>query len=471
MSVTIAPKSDEIVSAPDEAESSQLAAIIAEFPTAGSVLSAAHQMRAEGWTDWDVHSPFPIHGIDEAIGIRATRLPWITLTAGFAGIVVGLGMQWWMNAIDYPFLISGKPLFALPAAIPVIFELMILFAAISTIAGMLILNGLPRLSNPLFDSDLFLRATSDRFFICISAKDPKFDRETVLRCFDDCHATATDECFLPAPRDYYLPKLLPVTMLFVGLFGLIPIVLIAQKRSTTTTEPRFHAIFDMDFQPKFKPQRTSTLFADGRAMRPQPTGTVARNDLKADSRMFKGLEPGVQGSRALALLKSPPKLGDVTQFASATASQVDGSGKLVSMADPPPDPLDSLPWVTTFPIDVTPKMMKRGQERFNIYCAVCHGLGGDGDGLVTRRALELEQGTWIKPTSFHTENVRGQPIGRIFHSITNGVRKMPAYGDAITAEDRWAIILYMQALQQSRRSELKEVPAELVPQLRDMPNE
>jgi mono/diheme cytochrome c family protein len=140
-------------------------------------------------------------------------------------------------------------------------------------------------------------------------------------------------------------------------------------------------------------------------------------------------------------------------------------------AVPPPDPLDSLPWVKEFPISVTLKTMKRGQERYNIYCSSCHGLAGDGDGLVTRRALELEQGTWIKPTSFHAENVRTQPVGQLFHSITNGVRKMPGYGDLIPVEDRWAILLYLRALQQSRRAELQDVPTELIPSLQDLPKE
>ena len=253
---------------------------------------------------------------------------------------------------------------------------------------------------------------------------------------------------------------------------LVPPVMIAQKRSTTTTQPRLHAIPDMDFQPKFKPQRTSTLFADGRAMRPQVAGSVARGDLRADTRLFKGLEPGPHGTQSLALLKPPSDLKDVTKFASAQLGRGGTAASLVSKADPQAaDPLDTYPWVTEFPVAVTAKTMKRGQERYNIYCSSCHGLAGDGDGLVTRRALELEQGAWIKPTTFHSDNLRSQPVGRMFHSISNGVRKMPAYGDLVTVEDRWAILLYVRALQQTRHAELKDVPKNLVPQLRDLPNE
>lgn len=433
-----------------------LAAIIAEFPSAAAVLSAAKKIRAGGWTQWDVHSPFPIHGIDDVIGIRATRLPWITLVAGCTGVMAGLVMQWWMNAVDYPFLISGKPLFGLPAAIPVTFELMILFAAISTLLGMLLLNGLPRFSNPLFQSDRFLRVTSDRFFICISAGDPQFDRDAVEQALRDCHATGIDECFAPASREYRIPGLLKSAVVVLAVLALIPPVLIAQKRSTSSTEPRFHAIADMDFQPKFKPQRTSTLFADGRAMRPQPAGTVARGDLRDDSRLYQGLEPVRSNLQAVRTVSLKMNADD---------------GKAGKDPGAPVDPLDAMPWVTRFPIAVTQKAMNRGQERYNIYCAVCHGLAGDGDGLVTRRAMELEQGTWIKPISFHTDNLRSQPVGRMFNSISNGVRKMPSYADLIPVEDRWCILLYVRALQQSRTAQVQNVPAELIPQLRDLPRE
>ena len=471
MTATIEPEIESQPDATTEVAGPRLAAVIAEFPTAAAVVESAKKIRQAGFTDWDVHSPFPIHGIDDAIGIRPTRLPWITLSAGIVGITVALLMQWWMNAVDYPFWISGKPFFGLPAAVPVAFELMILFAAISTIVGMLLLNGLPRFSNPLFTSSLFLRATSDRFLICISANDPKFNSDAVVALLNECHASAIDECFAAPPSERQWPEGIKAGLTVLFALALIPPVLIAQKRSTTTTEPRLHAIQDMDFQPKFKPQRTSTLFADGRAMRPQPTGTIARGDLRADSRFYKGLEPAPGGQRTLALLKNALASESVTRLVSADGPQQHIVARQVAQAAPAPDPLDAQPWVTTFPVAVTAKTMKRGQERYNIYCASCHGLAGDGDGLVTRRALELEQGTWIKPTTFHSDNLRNQPVGRMFHSITNGVRKMPAYGDLVPVEDRWAILLYVKALQQSRHADAREVPAELVPQLRDLPKE
>ncbi|MCS7465880.1 DUF3341 domain-containing protein [Stieleria sp. ICT_E10.1] len=163
-------------------------ALIAEFDSVSAVMHAAEQVRDEGYMIWDVHSPMPIHGINQAMGLRPTILPWITLAHGVVGAVFGLGLTWWMNATTVPglspsvqgyeFLISGKPTFSLPANIPIIFETTILFAAIGTLLGMLGLNKLPMLHNPLAKSERFLRATADRLFIVISAKDEHFDSET-----------------------------------------------------------------------------------------------------------------------------------------------------------------------------------------------------------------------------------------------------------------------------------------------------
>jgi hypothetical protein len=162
----------------------ELAGYLAEFADVDSVMSAAEIVRDAGYTRWDVHSPFPIHGMDEAMGIRQTILPWLVLGGGLAGLGGALLMQWWMNAYDYSYMISGKPLFSLPAFIPIMFECTVLLASLTAVFGMLLLNKLPLLYNPLFKSDRFRRVTDDRFFVVIDATDPKFDEietENLLR--------------------------------------------------------------------------------------------------------------------------------------------------------------------------------------------------------------------------------------------------------------------------------------------------
>ncbi len=166
-------------------DSTQPYALIAEFESVAAVMRAAEKVRDAGYMIWDVHSPMPIHGINRAMGLRPTILPWITLVHGLAGCLFGLVLTWWMNAttVDglspsvqgYQFLISGKPTYSLPANIPIIFETTILFAAIGTLLGMLGLNKLPMLHNPLAKNRRFLRATADRLFIVIDAEDTLFE--------------------------------------------------------------------------------------------------------------------------------------------------------------------------------------------------------------------------------------------------------------------------------------------------------
>ena len=163
-----------------EVERPVLAGYLAEFDDVGEIIDAAEKVRDAGYRRWDVHSPFPIHGIDEAMDIRPTILPWLVLAGGLVGLGGGLLMQWWMMAHDYPYMISGKPYFSLPAFIPVIFECTILCAAFTAVFGMLLLNKLPTHYNPILKSERFRRVTNDRFFISIDATDPKFDETQTM---------------------------------------------------------------------------------------------------------------------------------------------------------------------------------------------------------------------------------------------------------------------------------------------------
>jgi len=173
-------------------ENPQPVLILAEFETADELMSAAEKVRDEGFKRWDCHTPYPVHGLDGAMGIRPTILPWLVLGGGMTGFVGGLIMQGWMNGVDYKFLISGKPFFSIPASIPVAFELTILLSAFGAFGGMLALNGLPKMFNPLFRSDRFRRATADRFFISIEARDRRFDAPANARFLRDIGANAIE---------------------------------------------------------------------------------------------------------------------------------------------------------------------------------------------------------------------------------------------------------------------------------------
>lgn len=175
------------------AEGPRLYGLLAEYDTVEKLLAAAKTVREAGYTRFDAHAPIPVHGLDEAMGIRPSRLPLLVLAGGLSGLGAGLLLQWWMNAIDYPFMISGKPLFGLPAAIPVTFELTILLSALGAVGGLVVANGWPQFHHPLFSSERFRRATSDRFFVSVEAADPRFDLETVRGLLESAGASHVEE--------------------------------------------------------------------------------------------------------------------------------------------------------------------------------------------------------------------------------------------------------------------------------------
>jgi Protein of unknown function (DUF3341) len=155
--------------------------LMAEFASAEALLVAARRTYAEGYRETEAYSPFPVEGLSEAIGFTSNRVPLLTLLGGILGAAIGYFIQWYSAVIDYPLNVGGRPLNSWPAFILVTFELAILGAALAAVFGMLLLNGLPRLSHPVFNARDFDLATRDRFFLGIKVNDPLFDREATRR--------------------------------------------------------------------------------------------------------------------------------------------------------------------------------------------------------------------------------------------------------------------------------------------------
>lgn len=198
------------------------------------------------------------------------------------------------------------------------------------------------------------------------------------------------------------------------ILALIPPAIIARTRAVPSPQRRIHLIQDMDNQGKFRAQQVNPMFADDRAMRPPVAGTVAVGQLDADDHFYRGI--------------SAPEV-----------------------------------WAATFPAQtpVNPDLLKRGQERFAIFCRPCHGDAGYGDGIVHVRAdLLVRSGVngtvWTQPKSLHDAGTkespgsRVQPVGQLFNTITHGIRNMAGYESQIPVADRWAIVAYVKALQISQ---------------------
>lgn len=391
----------------------RLYGLVAEYPDVASLLEGARCVRDAGYVHWDAHAPIPVHGLDEAMGIRRTVLPRIVFGFGLLGALSGLGLAWYTNAVNYPFLVSGKPLLSIPAWVPVVFELTVLASALAAFFGMLLLNGLPRLYHAVFLSPRVSRTmTTDRFFISIEARDPKFSVVQTRALLESTPQEGIEliEEELGGGLPHSFRRWAVPVLVGICLVALIPPLAIAVRRSTTREFPRTQLFPDMDQQPKFKAQGPNPLFADGRAMRPRVAGTVAYGEGRQDDHLTRGIAGN--------------------------------------------------DWAKTFPLPVTGAMLRRGREQFNIFCAQCHGLDGLGQGPVAVRAERLQEGTWVAPASLADDLVRSRPVGHLFHTISNGIRTMPPYGDQIAVEDRWAIVAYVRALQRAHRARVEDVPPE-----------
>ena len=202
-------------------------------------------------------------------------------------------------------------------------------------------------------------------------------------------------------------KTFPTALLLIVLSGML--VLSGCYRGRPSTKPPIHIVKDMDDQPRYEPYESSDFFANGAAARVPPAGTIPAG--------WPGIDPAYYFGRTS----------------------------------------DGAP-VQKIPMPVTMSLLRRGEERFNIYCAPCHSRVGDGQGIVVKRG-------YLPPPTFHDQRLREVPDGHIFDVTTRGVRNMPPYAAQISVDDRWAIVAYFRALQRSRNATAGDVPAEVLRQI------
>jgi hypothetical protein len=178
---------------PEDEGPRRISLLLAEFDTPGACLHAAEKLRDAGYKYFDAHTPFPVHGMDAAMGMRPSVLGWIVLVMGITGLTAAATMILWMNGIDYPLIIGGKPPGSIPSMVPVCFELTILFSAFGAVFGMLGLNKLPRHHHPVFESERFRAATDNKFFVSVESDDPKFDPAKTRELLESAKATHIEQ--------------------------------------------------------------------------------------------------------------------------------------------------------------------------------------------------------------------------------------------------------------------------------------
>jgi hypothetical protein len=167
--------------------------LLAQYENPAEIFHAAEKMRDSGFTKWDACVPFPVHGLDKAMGLKPSKLPWVALTCGIIGSISFLFLEVWASGNAYPFIVGGKPLFSLPAFVPVWYEGTVLSSCVGAFFGYWVLNGLPRPHHPAFASARFERVTDDKFFIMVEAADPNFDRQKTAALLKETGASFIEE--------------------------------------------------------------------------------------------------------------------------------------------------------------------------------------------------------------------------------------------------------------------------------------
>ncbi len=408
--------------------SREIHGVVAYYGDVDGIMNASRKIRDAGYKKWDAYTPFPVHGIDDAMGTKPTILPWIVLGMGLTGLFVGPGLPWYTNAFDSVFRIRGKPAWRLPANRPVPFQIIILCSAYTAFFGMLAPNKLPHLSNPLHKLERFKRITDDKFAICVEAKDPNFDMARVEKLLGE-GSEHIETCPVDESRAG-LPLWMHGVAAILTCASFIPLSLAFKGRFAPSEKPRYHVWPDMDFQRKAKTQTGWEGFGDGRAMRLPPEGTVAEGELRDDVELYGGV---AQGSTM------PEKVAH------------DQLSKDASLA-----------WLTGFPaaLEVDQAFLERGQERYGIYCSMCHGQQGDGIGTVALRAKSIDAARdgWIAPKALTSDVAKGYSNGELFHIASNGISTMKGYIAQVPAKDRWAIIAYVRALQATQGLHQSDAP-------------
>ena len=324
----------------------KLYCVSALFDTPDKIISAAKKTTEAGYKKFDVNTPYPVHGMDKTMGMGQSKIGYITLFFGLSGAVFIFLFMWWTFASSYNIVVGGKPFLSAPAFIPITFETTVLFAAISTVVGMIaVYFKLPHNSHPLHDTEYMQAVSADKYGLIIEADDELFDKEKVTAFLKSLGAYKIIDIYEPEKETYrtFAPGFL--------IFLVITAVVTSAATYITLNKLMYVTPFGwMEFQDKLTAQENSDMFADGKGMRPPVEGTVARGEMPY------------------------PYLGQTN----------------------PPE-------VLTNPTIPDKKILELGKRKFLTFCSPCHGnfaqgvsrLRGQfptGPSLVTNRIINFPDG-------------------------------------------------------------------------------
>jgi mono/diheme cytochrome c family protein len=373
-------------------------AVLGLFDTPDALMKAIPQVRLSGLGTVEAYTPYPIHGIDDSLGLRRSPLGGMVLVMGILGALTAFGFQYWISAIDYPIITGGKAAGSWEAFIPIMFEVTVLFATFTAGLGMLfLLNKLPFFGHPVLSSKAIKGITRDRYALTLEAEDETFDSAAAAAALRAAGAAEVE--VLPAPdRSPFLTS----DYILRALGGIFVACLVSGLGMYLVTKwlPLLKPMVHMHDQPRLNAQKPSSFFRDGHGMQRPVAGTVARGHL-----------PRATG----------------TQEAAAA---------LVN------------------PLPRTREVFVIGKKAFANRCEVCHGALGNGQGSLTAAYGG-------KPANLQAQQFRDYPDGKIYWAIVNGKNAMPSHAADLTENQRWAVVHYLRALQRAQNAkdeDLKVAP-------------
>ncbi len=376
------------------------------FSTPDSIIAAAEKISNSGYEKYDIHTPYPVHGMDNAMKLKPSKLGYITLVFGLTGAVLALILMYLTMAKDYPMIIGGKPFFALPAFIPVTFEITVLLATLSTVIGMItFFFKFPNNAHSLNDTAYMKAVSGDKFGVCIEADDVKFDETSARELL--IGLGAKDITLQYQPEKEIFNALSPKFLVFLTAAA----ISISGVTYLTLNKVLYVVPFTfMSQQDKISAQSTSEYFPDGRGMQMPVKGTVSRGNMPY---IYKD---------SSAMVTDPvvnPAMSDI-------------------------------------------KSLELGKRKFLTFCSPCHGNYGEGDGRL--------RGQFAKAPSLHSQKVKDFQDGNIYHIIMVGQNKivlsktfeymvMPSYANQLTNQEAWSIVNYVRVLQKAKNATKEDIDA------------
>ena len=360
--------------------------VLGVYDSAGALMTAIPKVRAKVTARLEAYTPYPVHGLDEALNLKKSPITGMVLVMAIIGAYAALGLQLWTSGVDYPQMTAGKPYFSWEALVPIMFELMVLFAAFTAGLGMLLLlNRLPFFRHPMLGAKSMPLITRAKFVLAVEADGNGLDAEGISALFQASGATAIEIVENPPARGPASPKF------FLGILLAIAVSCFAAGYITywamklfPTAVPMVHMLN----QPRLDAQKGSEFFKDGSGMRMPVEGTVSRLSIPY----------AVGGEEEAAALGNPlPRTGAV---------------------------------------------LKRGRKLFNDYCSVCHGILGDG-------ATTLTAAYEANPANLMAQNIVALSDGSMYSVIMNGKNSMPSYAADLSQDERWAAVHYVRVLQRA----------------------